>query len=270
LIKANFHTHTTWCDGSDTPEDVVLSAIGKGFSAIGFSSHMSFPGAHDWELDPDDADAYVLEIRALRSRYASQIRVYCGGEADYVRGETTPEKSRYAAMELDYLIGSLHKVIAPDGGGVWVDSSPEALAEGIRNHFGGDVRAYICAYFEQQREMLGFDFDVLGHADLVRKFNVKHPYFDERERWYLDELEKTAEAIALSGKIVEVNTGAISRLWLDDAYPSATFRGILRELGVSFILSSDSHAAGTIDCAFDRFSGAEKYVDFEKMIASIG
>ncbi len=36
---ANFHTHTVFCDGRNTPEEVVLSAIEKGFSAIGFSGH---------------------------------------------------------------------------------------------------------------------------------------------------------------------------------------------------------------------------------------
>ena len=34
---------------------------------------------------------------------------------------------------------------------------------------------------------------------------------------------------------------------------------MLREKGVRFVLSSDAHAAAAIDCAFDRFEGAEKY-----------
>lgn len=266
-VKTNFHTHTVWCDGKDTPEAVVLSAIGKGLEAIGFSSHMAFPAAQSWELQPEEAGAYVDEIRALQKKYAARIEIFCGGEADYVRGITTPEKARYAEMGLDYLIGSLHKVIAPDGGGVWADSSPENLASGIRDHFGGDARAYLTAYFEQQREMLGYDFDVLGHPDLVRKFNARHPYFDESESWYLEELEKTADAIARSGKTVEVNTGAISRGWLDDAYPSAAFRAMLRKRGVRFILSSDSHSADTVDCAFDRFSGVEDYLDLRSVIS---
>jgi histidinol phosphatase-like PHP family hydrolase len=48
---------------------------------------------------------------------------------------------------------------------------------------------------------------------------------------------------------------------MDDVYPSAQFRGLLRERGAVFILSSDSHASDTLDCAFDRFGGAERYVD---------
>ena len=58
-----------------------------------------------------------------------------------------------------------------------------------------------------------------------------------------------------------MNTGAISRGWMDDAYPSAEFRAMLRERGVRFVLSSDAHAAEAIDCAFDRFGQAEAYVE---------
>jgi histidinol-phosphatase (PHP family) len=268
MPKTNFHTHTVWCDGSDTAEAMVLSAIEKGFCAIGFSSHMAFPEACHWQLKPERAAEYVAEIRALREKYASEIEVFCGGEADYIQGATTPEKSRYAAMGLDYLIGSLHTVVAPGGGRVSVDSSPELLSEGIAKSFGGDARRFVCAYFEQQREMLKFDFDVLAHPDLVRKFNVRNPYFDETAPWYLSQLEESADAIAAAGKIVEVNTGAISRGWLDDAYPSPAFRAMLRERGVRFVLSSDSHAAASIDCRFDRFAGAEEFVDLREEILS--
>jgi len=96
----------------------------------------------------------------------------------------------------------------------------------------------------------------------VRKFNVKMPYFDEEADWYRAELVATADAVAVSGKIAEVNTGAISRGWLDDAYPSAFFRQLLRERGVRFILSADAHAANAIDCAFDRFGTAENYLEW--------
>ena len=143
---------------------------------------------------------------------------------------------------------------------VAVDASPRELAEGIAVHFGGSAEALVRAYFAAVRESLAFDFDVVGHPDLVRKFNLKHPYFDESASWYREELERTSDAIAASGKIVEVNTGAISRGWLDDAYPSAAFRDRLRARGVKFILSADAHAADAIDCAFDRFGDCEVFL----------
>ena len=260
-MKTNFHTHTTWCDGSDDPEAVVLSAIAKGFATIGFSSHSSYPDDSACTVPAAKLAGYFADIRALAAKHSGRIAVSCGVEADYIPGSTDPDRSRYAAFRPDYIIGSVHYVIAPDGGRVPVDHSPPLLMDGIAAHFGGDAEAYVRAYFAQEREMVtSFDFDVVGHPDLVRKFNAKHPYFDESAAWYREELALTARAIAESRKIVEVNTGAISRGWLNDAYPSAPFRDMLRAGGVRFILSSDSHAADTIDCAFDRFGAAETYV----------
>ena len=258
----NYHTHTTWCDGADSPEEVVLSAIEKGFSEIGFSSHAMLPGTLlDWALDSGRAVAYAAEIRSLAAKYAGRIRVLCGVEADYLPGISDPDRSTYAFMSPDYIIGSVHFVTASDGGQVCVDKSPESLASGIRDHFGGDVEAYVRAYFRQQCDMAErFDFDVVGHLDLVRKFNARNPYFDEGAAWYREALEGVADAIAATGKIVEVNTGAISRGWMDDAYPSTALRAMLRERGVRFILSADAHSAAAIDCAFDRFLPAERYV----------
>ncbi len=260
-MKSNLHTHTTWCDGKDAAEDVVRAAIGKGLQTLGFSSHASFPEVMPGVLKPSSAMDYVASMRGLAAKYADQIRILCGVEADYIPGITDPDRTRYAHMGLDYIIGSIHFVIAPDGGRVPVDHTPSLLEEGIRLHFGGSAEAFVRAYFRQQRDMLErYDFDIAGHLDLVRKFNVKHPYFDESAEWYREELAATTDVAAAAGKIVEVNTGAISRGWLDDVYPSPMFRKMLRERGVRFILNSDAHSADAVDCAFDRFAAAEDYL----------
>ncbi len=244
-MKTNFHTHTTFCDGRDTPEDMVRTALAKGFGALGFSSHS--------EMLKDPA-AYRDAIHALAARYRGRIRVFCGIEADW---PCPLDLSPY-----DYVIGSVHFLPGPSGTRLAIDRSPEDMADILRRHFGGDGAALVRAYFATERAMLAAGrFDVVGHPDLVRKFNAKHPFFDEDAPWYRDELERTADAIAASGKVVEVNTGAISRGWMDDAYPSPAFRALLRARGVRFVLSSDAHSAAALDCAFDRFATAEAFTD---------
>ena len=257
---ANYHSHSTWCDGKNTPREMVEAAIAKGFDTIGFSSHSMLPQDDvDWVVTPEKAPRYAAEIRALAEEYAPRIRILCGVEADYVPGGAEPSRAAYAAIAPDFIIGSVHFVRAADGALVPVDHSPELLSDGIAAHFGCSAESFVRAYFAQVRDSLAFDFDVVGHPDLVRKFNAKHPYFDESAAWYREELERTADAIAASGKLVEVNTGAISRGWRDDAYPSAEFRSLLRGRGVKFVLSSDAHAAEGLDCAFDRYGGEEQY-----------
>lgn len=241
-MKSNFHTHTTFCDGRDTPAAMVEAAVAKGFGVLGFSSHS------DMLADPA---AYRDSIRELAERNKGRLDIRLGIEAELAK-----PWSRVPG-EYEYVIGSCHFITAPDGGFFAFDHTPQILADGIRDHFGGDAAAFVKGYFARVRSTLGMDYEIVGHPDLVRKFNKKHPFFDESAPWYREELEMTADAIAASGKIVEVNTGAISRGWLDEAYPSPEFRAMLRERGVRFMLSSDAHFADALDCAFDRFAGEE-------------
>ena len=240
-MKTNYHTHSTFCDGRDTPEDMVRAAIAKGFDELGISSHSEML---------KDPTAYVAEIRRLAAKYRGRIRILCGIEADW---PCPLDLSPY-----DYVIGSVHFLPGPSGARLPIDHSPEVLSGLLRDAFGGDGAALVRSYFATEREMVAAGrFDIVGHPDLVRKFNAKHPFFDEGATWYREELERTADAIAASGKIVEINTGAISRGWMDDAYPSSAFRDLLRARGVRFILSADAHSAEALDCAFDRFGAAE-------------
>ena len=61
-VKANFHTHTIFCDGADTPEEMVIKAIELGFTQLGFSGHM------DADIHMD-LPAYKREIARLQKKY---------------------------------------------------------------------------------------------------------------------------------------------------------------------------------------------------------
>ncbi len=239
MMKTNFHTHTIWCDGTASVEAMIEGAIARDFAKLGFSSHS------DMLKDPL---AYCQEVRQLKVKYQDALKVFCGIEAEY---EKTFDRSLY-----DYVIGSVHYVDAKDGARVAVDLSPNELSDGIKAHFKGDAKLFIQRYFAKEREMLkSFNLDIAGHLDLIRKFNDKLHYFDEKAPWYLKELDLTAEAA--QGKLVEVNTGALARGWMDDVYPSKAFRDRLREAGAKFILASDAHSVDTLDCAFDRYCDLE-------------
>ena len=79
-MPANFHTHTLFCDGKSTPEEVVLAAIEKGFSAIGFSGHGYTP--FDTSYCMNDTAGYVAEVKHLKEKYKNAIQVYLGVEED--------------------------------------------------------------------------------------------------------------------------------------------------------------------------------------------
>lgn len=39
MLKADFHTHTTYCDGKNTPAEMVKAAYDMGFTDFGISGH---------------------------------------------------------------------------------------------------------------------------------------------------------------------------------------------------------------------------------------
>ena len=72
-MLANFHTHSSFCDGKNTPEEIVVAAIEKGFTSLGFSGHAYTP--FDTRYCMKDTDSYVLEIARLKEKYRKDIQI---------------------------------------------------------------------------------------------------------------------------------------------------------------------------------------------------
>ncbi len=268
-MKTNFHTHTTFCDGKNTPEEMVKAAIEKGIERLGFSAHSMYPYSSDWHLESRQHGAYTQEIRRLQKEYAGKIEIFLGFEADYLPGICAPRFENFSAFKPDFLIGSVH--FLPNPTKIFaVDNNPPELAEGIRDIFEGNVQKAVGYYFSLQKEMLfRGDFTILGHADLIRKFNGKLRLFSEDEEWYKKELRSLAEAIAKSGVVAEINTGAISRGYMTSPYPSAYLLSLLHEKNVPVMINSDAHTAVALDCAFDLATELAKQAGYkEKAVLS--
>ena len=268
-MKTNFHTHTTFCDGKNTPEERVQEAIARNFSMLGFSSHSLYPFSLEGNLNHTEHHSYAEEIRRLKSKYADKLSIFLGFEADYIQGICCPRFENYAEFKPDYLIGSVH-FIANAKQIFAVDNTPQNLMEGITNVFGGSVQETVCHYFAVQREMLERgDFTIIGHPDLIRKFNGKLHLFSETEEWYKKEVNATAQAIAKAGVVAEINTGAISRGHMNEPYPSDYFLSVLHELHAPITISSDAHFAEGIDCAFELAAERAKKAGYtEKAVLS--
>ena len=67
MSLTNYHTHSTFCDGKNTPEEIVNRAIALGFDEIGFSSHSE---------NCTNPDAYRQAINELKEKYTSQLTYY--------------------------------------------------------------------------------------------------------------------------------------------------------------------------------------------------
>ena len=264
MIKANYHTHTQFCDGKGTPLEILEEAVKKGFDIIGFSSHSAWPFADSWHIAPREFQDYIESVMNAKKAFEGKIKVLLGFEAEYIPGITKPSFSDYRELKPDYLIGSVHYVGTEDGI-FGIDDKTEIVQEGIKKFFNGDGKKCVQEYFYLEREMLKKgDFTILGHPDLVRKRNGTLHFFEENADWYIEELKQTAESAKKAGIIAEINTGAIARKAMDDVYPSGTFLSILHDKGVPVIISSDAHSKENLDSEFERAYAAARKAGYSE------
>ena len=239
-MLSNFHTHTTFCDGKNTAREVVLYAIDKGFDSIGFSGH----GYTDFHLIycMKETDRYCAEIKALKEEFKDKIQIYLGVEEDmwYYTNRA----------DFDYIIGSCHYFNV--NGEYWpIDSGPQYFKDCLER-FNQDVvelsenyYSAFCDYILKRKP------DIVGHFDLITKFDeMDKTLFLENEE-YFAVAEKYMEKVAGSGVMFEVNTGAISRGYRTKPYPHERLLHILKKHDAKLVLSSDSHQVETLDFAFD-------------------
>jgi histidinol-phosphatase (PHP family) len=241
---SDFHTHTTFSDGKNSPSEMIERAIWLGMPSIGISDHSYTRLASGWCIESDErTDEYIAEINRLKELYADRICVFCGIEEDYYACD---DLSRF-----DYSIGSVHHVIR-DGRCLDVDKSVETTDGIIDNYYGGDPYAYAEDYYSIVGDVLRkTNADIIGHFDLITKFNERSYRFDEENPRYKNAVTDAIDALLPYGRPFEVNTGAISRGYRTTPYPSVRQLEYINSKGGVVILSSDSHRADTLNFAFE-------------------
>jgi len=259
-MLATYHTHSLFCDGKMLPEDYVLAAVRKGFSAIGFTSHAPVSFDAYGSMKPEDLDKYVETINGLKEKYKNKIQVYTGLETEFY--PNCPDFRQYPGI--DYTIGSLHFIYDEKNGRyLSVDGPEEEYTELINDVFGGDVKALAETYFDLLIEMINTHTpDIAGHLDLIKKNNRNGLYFSESEKWYRDKVEEVLHAISRHDVVVEVNTGGISRGYTRDTYPSEWILKIIREMDIPVVLNSDAHHPDWIDTYYPEAVRMLKNIGF--------
>lgn len=238
----DFHVHTSFSDGKNTPEEVVLSAISMGLTELGFSDHSYTSYDESCCIPKDRVSEYRDTVVALREKYRGKIKIYCGIEQDYY--------SDWDAVGFDYIIGSVHAVKLGERY-LNVDESAEVQKQAVTEFFGGDYYAFAELYFETVADVVEKTHaDIIGHFDLVSKFSL----FDESDPRYVSSWKKAVDRLIPYGKPFEINTGAISRGYRTVPYPNPDMIAYIREKGGRFILSSDSHQADTLCYAFEKIT----------------
>ena len=242
MIKGDLHVHTNYCDGKSSAEETVLKAIKLGLSVIGFSGHgyTSF----DTRYCMTRTESYRAEISALSGKYKERIKILCGVERDLF-GEECPWA--------DFTIGSVHYMKVEDEL-VDVDESPEKLLVAAKKYFDGDVLSLCEIYFDEVGSVAEkLHPDIIGHFDLISKFNEDGALFDEDSPRYINAWKKAVDKLLAADIPFEINTGAICRGYRSVPYPSGDQVKYIASKGGRFILTSDCHFADNLCFEFPKW-----------------
>ena len=245
-MKANYHTHTVFCDGRNTPEELVQEAIRLGCPEIGFSGHSYTYFDESYCMSRAGTEEYKKTIRGLQEQYAGRIRIRLGVEQDYYSEEPTGD--------YDYVIGSVHYV-KKDGVFLPVDESREQQLLAVGKYYGGDFYAFAEDYYRTVADLYRKTrCDVIGHFDLIAKFNEDGSLFDPAHPRYRKAAGDALEALLKTPAVFEWNTGAMARGYRTVPYPAPELARRIREAGGRLIFSSDCHEASQLLFGFETFA----------------
>ncbi len=237
---ADYHVHTEFSDDSVYPmEDVVKDAIYMGMDEICFTDHVDYGIKEDWDCGKEivyrqgepmanvDYPRYVKAINRLRDAYGNRITIRMGMEFG-AQMHTIPKfESLFGRYPFDFIILSVHQVEDKE---FWNGDFQK----------GRSQKEYNERYYEEMLNLVSnfHDYSVLGHMDLIVRYDEAGVYPFEKIRPFAEEILRK---VIKDGKGIEVNT-SYHRYRLKDSTPSRDILRLYRELGGRIVtIGSDSH-----------------------------
>ncbi|MCF8230739.1 MAG: histidinol-phosphatase [Bacteroidales bacterium] len=268
MIKANLHSHSQYCDGKASMEEMVKGALRKGLKILGISSHAPVPFRNNFSItDNAQLSQYCQEVRHLQNKYKDQIDIYLSLEIDYIRGITTDFETFRKNFGLDYTIGSIHLVIGDNNDHLWFIDGPDAsnYDRGLHEAFGNDIYKAVSGYYHQINEMITTQKpDMVGHIDKIKMHN-KNRYFSEDETWYRQLIDETLDYIKANDCIMEVNTRGIYKGRSDSLFPGEMVLKKALKKGIPISLNSDAHKPDEMDGYYAQALPALKNIGYREI-----
>lgn len=257
MQKSNFHTHTTYSDGSDTVREMLDTAIAKGFHSLGFSDHSFAKSETDYCMSESGMYDCYREICEVREEFRGKIRIFAGVELD-----SESERPEYWNIDYDYLLVAVHEMVRR-GVSLPIDCDAEQQRRIADELYSGSWMEFARAYYDRLVDHVSRNrTDIVAHFDLVTKYGLMPENEDEYIRYAVEAVHE----IVKTCKTFELNTGAIARGLRTLPYPAAFLCDEIRACGGRFIITSDCHRREKLDCWFseaEAFLAARGFVKNE-------
>ena len=228
-----------------------------GLSGLGLTAHSPMENEF-WTVKPERMAEYRAELARLKTEYAGRMDVWCGLEYDLT-------SDRKWLDGFDYVIASVHALETTRG--LWaLDDNRERSRRMIVIAFDGDRGRRGGGVFREGQGDRAIDrADIVGHFDLITKFDEPEPLYDAASPRYRAAALDAMEALVQAGKIFEINTGAMSRGYRSSPYPAPALLRALREMGGRITITADAHSRENLAFAFDQAEAAARAAGFTEI-----
>ncbi len=239
MIPTDYHLHSSCSDdGHASVLEMCEAAIQAGLRDVCFTEHLDFDRS-----DPGygffDYAAFAAAVGEARARYAGRLVIRKGIEFDYRRAYGVEPGECLAAMDFDFVMGSVHTAAGVPIYGL----SAEELA-------GLDLRDLEREYLAETAALVASGWcQGLGHFDYVFKQAplLVEPY---RDADYWEAVEKILAACVAVGVALEVNTHHVWDRGMGLAADAEILRRYRRLGGRRVTVGSDAHRPGDVAHAF--------------------
>ena len=238
------HNHSTNSpDGHSSPEEMLMTAMEKGFSAHALTDHCEvnrwFSIEH-YGAEPNEYDTYdfgadfeksMKQNTALKEKYAGKFNFLCGIELGQAPFDFGLSEAIVSDKRLDFVIGSIHQIKAKDD-------------FAFLDYANNDIDKLLTDYYDDMYSLCKWNkFDILGHLTYPLRYI-------EGENGIKVDMSKYEEIIRLcfktlieNGKGIEINTSGLRQAY-GQAFPNLYWVKMFREMGGEILsLGSDAHTA---------------------------
>ena len=252
----DYHVHTHYCRHAiGEADEYVKVAIRKGLKEMGFSDH--YPMYYlpklsydDYSMNLEELPMYVKDIEEARRLFASEIGVKIGVEVDYYREKESILRRNLASLEFDYLIGVVHMIDD------WVVDDHR----NIHRYAEYDLNKLYSRYFKEVEALIRSGlFDIIGHIDVIKKFDILP---EEGVEQYL---KLCLDLILKKDLCVEINSSGLDRP-IKDTFPGLNFLKKMYNHGIQVTLGSDAHHPTEVGRHFDIVVKALKKAGYSKVV----
>ena len=205
FLNGDWHTHSTFSDGKNMPEEIVKTAIDLNLKLIAITDHVN--------KETNWLDEFVAEIDRLKIKYGDKIKMLSGIEAKVVNLKGNIDAKSEFFGKVDIVLAAFHRIPTTNG------FIPKEYISKRKNEALDYWHQTMLAVLKNP------NVDIIAHpTNLLCIHNIIIPFAMKKE---------IAKAANKNEKIFEIN--------IKYEVPDEELMRLLRKNNVSMVRGSDAH-----------------------------